>query len=284
MGAAAALLTVLGAAPAAASTARIAFIRQGGGDTTSDTWARVHTVHADGSRVFEVTDDPPPVSTYYVAWRPDHRLILFAAPGLETVRPDGSHRRPLPHLKAPSADSPTWRPDGRLIAFTANDGRDNPLHAIATVKPGGRRYRRLTPFRLDCTDPTFSPSGRAIAFVRGGEIWRMHADGTHMRRITHEDGGAASPDWSPNGARIAYSSGGSIFTIHPDGSGRKEVVPAMALPAGPYASADDPAWSPSGKRIVFDGEHALFTVHPSGNELRQLTFPTGNEFDYRPDW
>lgn len=272
------------AAPASAGVPRITFVRQGGGDTTSTTWARVYSVKPDGSGVKEVTHDSPPVDTYWVAWRPDFKLILFVGRPLETVRADGTHRHKLPHFNRPSADSPAYRPDGKVIAFTTNNLKENTHYAIATIHPDGSHYKQLTKFKLDCQNPTFSPSGKSIAFERGGQIWRMRADGTHMKQVTHEAHGAKSPDWSPNGKRIVYAraDGQDLYSIKYRGTGREFIVGGPALV--PSANADSPAYEPNGKRIVFDNDGALWTVKPSGQGLAQLTHPTGTQADYRPDW
>ena len=278
--AAVAAIAALACATAAAAP-RITFVRQDGGSTTSDTYTRVYTIKADGSSPFEVTDDPPPVSVAYTAWRPDHKLILFATPGLQTVRPDGTHRHALSHFQPPSADSPTYRPDGKLIAFTENNAKENTKYAIATVHRDGSHLKQLTKFSQNDTDPTFSPSGKSIAFVRGGQIWRMHADGTHMKKVTNGSCEALAPDWSPGGKRIAYGCNGRILSISYTGTGRRTVVRRLDIGG---ASAGNPAWAPDGKRIAFDADGSLYTVKPDGHHLNQITTQTGNRFDSRPDW
>ncbi|MEA2351634.1 MAG: TolB protein [Thermoleophilaceae bacterium] len=269
------------AAPSLASSPRITFVRQDGGDTTSNTHSRVYTVKPDGSGVFEVTHDGAPVDTYYTAWRPDHTLILFVGRPLETVKPNGTQRHELPEFKRPSADSPTYRSDGQLIAFTTNnlDG-ENTHYAIATVKSDGSGYHRLTKFSIDAQNPTFSPSGKSIAFERGGQIWRMRSDGSQMKKVTHGSCVARSPDWS-SGKSIAYSCNGRILTVHYGGGGRHTVVKRVQLGGG---FADNPAWSPDDSRIVFDAEGSLYTVKTDGGGLDQITVQTGNRFDERPDW
>jgi Tol biopolymer transport system component len=51
-----------------------------------------------------------------------------------------------------------------------------------------------------CNEPTWSPDGTKIAFVRSfsndidGEIWTVNVDGTGLRQVTHAPG-ANDPDW-----------------------------------------------------------------------------------------
>jgi Tol biopolymer transport system component len=51
-------------------------------------------------------------------------------------------------------------------------------------------------------DPAFSPLGRRLAYVRGGAVWIMQADGTGQRRLTFQ----GVPERSPRGRRGATRS------------------------------------------------------------------------------
>src|SRR5438034_1175517 len=68
--------------------------------------------------------------------------------------------------------------------------------------------RRLTDNYLPDFQPSWSPDGRSIAFtsIRTGlsQIYRMRADGTRQRRLTHAFGNCDSPAWSPRGNLIAF--------------------------------------------------------------------------------
>ena len=78
---------------------------------------------------------------------------------------------------------------------------------IVDASGGGRR--NLTHHRGIDTSPTWSPTGRQIAFIsdRAGApaLWVMDADGSNLRRLVTEGGHCDSPDWSPDGRHIAYS-------------------------------------------------------------------------------
>jgi Tol biopolymer transport system component len=77
--------------------------------------------------------------------------------------------------------------------------------AIFTVHPSGEGLRRLTSGSSDF-DPSWSPNGRRIAFVRGVDIWVMDAWGHHLHQVTTSPAAEAEPTWSPDGRTIAFVS------------------------------------------------------------------------------
>jgi Tol biopolymer transport system component len=117
------------------------------------------------------------------------------------------------------------------------------------------------------TDP-----GRAnglIAFVRGGNIWTAHPDGTRQLQLTRGGaGGGLYPRWSPNGTRLAFVRGSDIWTMNADGS----------HPA-PVTAGTEPTWSPDGHYLAYErgnrcGNSAIFMIKstaPYGKPV-ELTF------------
>jgi Tol biopolymer transport system component len=114
-----------------------------------------------------------------------------------------------------------------------------------------------------------------IAFVRGGQLWLMRADGSGQRALTRDRAEKWSPAWSPNGRRLAYSSSGSnyssrISAINADGSGRLRLTKGYE-----YDQHSGPAWSPDGRTIAFhgydDGAYWISSVGADGSGQRELT-------------
>jgi TolB protein len=137
-------------------------------------------------------------------------------------------------------------------------------------------------------DPSFSPDGRLIAFSQDG-LQVMHADGSHVRRITSH---AQGPSFSPSGRRIVFSRfrgiSAEICTIRRNGTDRKVPVPAPRK-GGLSQSVQnfDPVYSPNGHRIVFwrvTHKVQLFSVHPNGTHLKALPGTHGGGYpDFSPD-
>src|SRR5438874_5378047 len=83
---------------------------------------------------------------------------------------DGS-RQALQITAGTAHDSmPRWSPDGRRLAFTSDrgetpKGRKRPPRNVFVLDLDGGEARQLTRFADDCSDLTWSPDGRTLAFV-----------------------------------------------------------------------------------------------------------------------
>jgi Tol biopolymer transport system component len=113
-------------------------------------------------------------------------------------------------------------------------------HAVFTVRLDGSGLRRLTPWRLDASQPDWSPNGRWIAFrtqeqsETRGNIALVHPNGAGLHRITH--GGHRykwlSCSFSPDGKQITAArvpgSGATddadVYVMRADGSARTNIT------------------------------------------------------------
>jgi TolB protein len=123
--------------------------------------------------------------------------------------------------------------------------------------------------------PRWSPSGKQIAFLQGGQLWTMNANGSGRRRLTTRP--ASGPSWSPDGRSIAFASlsctgGPGVYRISatvasaapevlfPRDCRGEDLPDAQVTESTPAASLTDRlrtddavAWSPDGTRVAFRG-------------------------------
>lgn len=99
-----------------------------------------------------------------------------------------------------------WSPDGESVVFVALDnGRD-----AITIQDAndGKVRRRIRPPLDGLLSPSFSPDGAWIVFSGqlGGrsDLWRVHADGSGLERLTDDRYLAGEPRYSPDGKRIVF--------------------------------------------------------------------------------
>jgi TolB protein len=110
------------------------------------------------------------------------------------------------------------------------------------------------------------------------EIWRMGADGSNPRRLTHNEGVRDNfPAWSPDRRRIAFLSnrdtsrqGTGIYVMGADGSDVRAVGPRN------WPLMLFPEWSPDGRELLFSAGSSLldldlYLMEADGSNLRQLT-------------
>ncbi len=110
---------------------------------------------------------------------------------------------------------PAWS-SRNWIAFETNDDEQ-----VWMVRPGGRGLRRLT---SSGSEPTWSPHGTKLAFVRGNAILVLDL-ATHRARRVQRDVSATDLAWSPDGRRIAYTLfDGGVWTVRTDGTHVRELV------------------------------------------------------------
>lgn len=220
---------------------------------------------------------------------PEEGIVGVEPVGLRSIRL-GQPRSAARVLTDDSISAPAVSPDGRWIAFSLSG-------SIALMRTDGSGMRRVTVRGADSADrePSFSPSGNRIVFVRHddetfpggneGDVYSVRTDGGGLRQIT--SGGAAdrSPAISPNGRQIVFGRTPvgkgfqRLYSVRPDSSDMRNLtprIPARRRPGERHFSAEDPAFSPNGRTIAFtvsagSGAENIYTMHPSGNRLRSLT-------------
>lgn len=216
------------------------------------------------------------------------------------VHADGTGLHELaPGVPADGKFNPDISPDGRMVAFNSSEPK------VQTWEAGidGAAPRLLS---TGCSgdpnvcmerDPSYSPDGRRIAFVRavagatntsqiGIRELATGAETLIKSTLTpFTSGELAQPSWSPDGSQIGYSTvprdpktdaviDSRISIVAADGTGLHE----LNLPAGtPWGDLD---WSPDGSRIVLsswpihefnDERVSVYSARPDGSDLKRLS-------------
>jgi Tol biopolymer transport system component len=187
---------------------------------------------------------------------PTQEVGVFA---IFVMRADGTGVRQVTNLSADPSQSnpfvdqaPSWAPDGSRLAFERfSEARQH--QAVFTVGLDGNGLERITPWRLDASQPYYSPDGRWIVFRSNeesdikGNIWLVHPSGSGLHAITHTPAGRGkwqSCAFSPDGRYIVSAltpivdgeqQNADVYVMRLDGTDRRNVTDT----SGQWESAPD---------------------------------------------
>lgn len=130
-------------------------------------------------------------------WAPNGRWIAFTCvlgfPKLLVARVSGRTDRVVTHAPSVIAEEdPAWTPDSKTLVFTRSKGHH--LVGVYSVSTTGRGLRRLV---AGGSEPTVSPDGRRLAFIRSSHLWLAQRGGAGARAATSGAIAEAGPDWGP---------------------------------------------------------------------------------------
>lgn len=158
----------------------------------------------------QLTENPADVEPDFSA---DGRSLVFARNGdIFTMRPDGSGQRQL--TSGPEIDSaPKIAPNGRYLVFERRAALPGAQRDLYTISLSGGQPHPLATGSGDEREATFSPDGRAIAYVRqvmnsaeavADDIFAVNPSGSRTYHLTKTP---SLDEWAPR-----YFAGGIVFS------------------------------------------------------------------------
>jgi Tol biopolymer transport system component len=139
-------------------------------------------------------------------------------------------------------------------------------------------FNQLTEDPTD-SEPDFSADGHTIAFVRGGDIWAMRADGSGQRQLTSGPEVDSRPLVSPDGRVVLFERRATEGAQRDLYSVRVTIGSLHALASSPDDD-HEASFSPDGRMVAFVRSVAetgggtvddIYSVKLSGSHLRRLT-------------
>lgn len=162
----------------------------------------------------------------------------------------------------------TWSPDGtRLVFMIAPPDGKPPTIWVRDARTGSQRplLRARSDVRGSRSRPiaqlVWSPDSSTIAYLDGGNLWVVNADGAGARMLAS---GADDPQWSPDGTRIAYVHENDLYDV----SLRSDRATRLTFDGSETRINGDPDWLYSEE---LDVAHA-YAWSPRGDEIAYLSF------------
>jgi hypothetical protein len=179
-------------------------------------------------------------------------------------------------LIAQNAGFPAWSPDGQRIAFVRGLVTAGQFQdEIYSMRANGTEVRRLTHNRVDDLAPAYSPSGRRIAFSSLAGIVDMRSDGTAQRVLSRR---GAWPGYSPSADSIAFLVGSTAKRNTSIWVMHRNGTDKHRLVTLGNDGGSFGSYSPDGRHITFTrcgSECRYFVARSDGSNVRRLPCPPG---------
>jgi Tol biopolymer transport system component len=244
--------------------------------------AQIFTVTPNGGAPHQLTHVASDQDAAAPSWSPSGARIVYESDvtgdmQIWTMRADGSNQHLLFRDRGWDDFTPHYSPDGSRVVF-ARCNSSLFYCTIATISAAGGSLHVLTGGHWVDADPTFSPSGRWIAFdsSRGGylsAVWVMTASGQKLHRLTAPRLEAFWPSWSPDGTHIAFTRDcclpfSQVFVMDSNGTNVLQLTHVPLPHQAGFAT-----YSPDGQKLVLISDLAY--PNQDGNDIYTVNASTG---------
>ena len=212
---------------------------------TPDGKEDIFTIHADGTSLQRLTDDP--ANDIFPDWSPDGKQIAFVSykdgiRNLYIVDADGGTPRQITFNPGEYSQWLMFSPVDNSLLYNYNPGKDTPGEGIYLIQADGSGNTQLTFPEGDDgdLDAAWSADGKKIYFISNRsshmEIWEINNDGTGIKQISNLHGKGIFIDHSlrasPDGKYLVFYGAGpegvdfstDLFRINIDGSGLTNIT------------------------------------------------------------
>jgi dipeptidyl aminopeptidase/acylaminoacyl peptidase len=179
-----------------------------------------------------------------------------------------------------AVSDPQISPDGRSVLYsvrTTDVGANRRSGKTYIVPAAGGAPHVFPGDDVSASEARWSPDGRRVAYITGGQLWVADADGGNRVQLTKLSGGATGPIWAPTGSPIAFTS-----SVYPD------CATDACNASRDSSAAANPVKAHIADQLMYrhwtawdNGTRShLFVIAPDGSGLRDLT--QGARYDVPP--
>jgi tricorn protease len=212
-------------------------------------------VYADDKSNTEQTRTFTTGATDY-ALSPDERHVAFVVHGALCLMPiEGGKAKRLTDTTTDDKDL-AWSPDGQKLLFVSDRGGRDDIYLLEGDDAEHPKFADAHKYKVtrltDTADPesdvNFTPDGKHVSFLRGGQLWTMNADGTDQKVLV-KDKHVMGYEFTGDNKWLAYarmdgSFASEIYVMPAAGGEAKNVTRYATFNAGP-------SWSKDGKKLCF---------------------------------
>jgi dipeptidyl aminopeptidase/acylaminoacyl peptidase len=136
-------------------------------------------------------------------------LVLFAS----IAAPSFAQKRAMTFedfAAVRGVSDPQISPSGASVLYavrTTDLAKNSRTTRTYLIPIAGGAPRQFPSASVNASEARWSPDGKWVAYVAGGQRWVVAADGSGAKQLTKLSGGASGPVWSPTADKIAVVSG-----------------------------------------------------------------------------